>query len=73
MQLVCVECDSHCSSFTRLTMSGKYAFTKTLKEVRFLHCQTSEHSAAVRYVKSRHPPTTFRTLISFVYVESRIG
>lgn len=31
-------------------MSGKYAFTKTLKELRFLHCQTSEHSNAVRYV-----------------------
>ena len=30
-------------------MSGKYAFTKTLKELRFLHCQTSEHSNAVRY------------------------
>ena len=32
-----------------LRMSGKYAFTKTLKELRFLHCQTSEHSNAVRY------------------------
>lgn len=31
-------------------MSGKYAFTKTLKEVRFLFCQTSEHSAATRFV-----------------------
>ena len=30
-------------------MSAKYAFTKSLKEVRFLFCQTSEHSAAVRY------------------------
>lgn len=29
-------------------MSGKYVFTKTLKELRFLHCQTSEHSNAVR-------------------------
>ena len=29
-------------------MSGKYAFTKSLKEVRFLFCQTSEHSAATR-------------------------
>ena len=33
------------------TMSGKYAFTKALKELRFLHCQTSEHSNAVRYGK----------------------
>lgn len=30
-------------------MSGKYAFTKGLKEVRFHFCQTSEPSAAVRY------------------------
>lgn len=31
-------------------MSGKYAFTKSLKEVRFLFCQTSDHSAATRFV-----------------------
>ncbi len=31
------------------TMSGKYIFTKSLKEVRFHLCQSSEHSAAVRY------------------------
>ena len=31
-------------------MSSKYAFTKTLKEVRFHFCQTSEPSAAVRYL-----------------------
>lgn len=31
-------------------MSGKYAFTKALKELRFHHCQTSEHSNALRYV-----------------------
>jgi NADH dehydrogenase (ubiquinone) 1 alpha subcomplex subunit 2 len=30
-------------------MSGKYAFTKGLKEVRFLFCQTSDHSAATRF------------------------
>lgn len=30
-------------------MSGKYVFSKALKELRFLHCQTSEHSNAVRY------------------------
>ena len=30
-------------------MSGKYAFTKTLKELRFLFCQTSSHSAAARF------------------------
>lgn len=31
-----------------LIMSSKYAFTQTLKEVRFLFCQTSDHSAATR-------------------------
>lgn len=30
------------------TMSGKYVFTNGLKEVRFLFCQSSEHSAATR-------------------------
>ena len=29
-------------------MASKYAFTKSLKEVRFLFCQTAEHSAATR-------------------------
>lgn len=29
-------------------MSGRYAFAKGLKEVRFLFCQTGEHSAATR-------------------------
>lgn len=32
---------------TALKMAG--AFSKALKELRFLHCQTSEHSQAVRY------------------------
>lgn len=31
-------------------MSGKYTFTKALKEVRFHLCQTSDHSAATRSV-----------------------
>ena len=39
-----------CSSDTRSSMSGKYVFTKALKELRFQHCQTSDHSNAVRYV-----------------------
>ncbi|KAK3690606.1 hypothetical protein LTR37_019102 [Vermiconidia calcicola] len=38
-------------------MSSKYAFTKTLKELRFLHCQTSEHSNAVRSFLTRAYPT----------------
>lgn len=29
-------------------MSGRYAFAKGLKEVRFLFCQTAEQSAATR-------------------------
>ena len=31
-----------------IVMSGKYAFTKTLREVRFHFCQTGEGSAAIR-------------------------
>jgi hypothetical protein len=31
------------------TMATKYAFGQGLKELRFLFCQTSEHSAATRY------------------------
>ncbi|KAK1590668.1 thioredoxin-like protein [Colletotrichum navitas] len=38
-------------------MSGKYAFTKALKEVRFLFCQTGEHSAATRSFVARAYPT----------------
>lgn len=29
-------------------MATRYAFTRSLKEVRFLFCQTSEQSAATR-------------------------
>lgn len=42
-------------------MSGKYVFSKSLKELRFLFCQTSEQSAATRHVLN-HPfqfPNTF--------------
>ncbi|CAK7229541.1 hypothetical protein SCUCBS95973_007258 [Sporothrix curviconia] len=38
-------------------MSSKYAFTKSLKEVRFLFCQTGEHSAATRSFLTRAYPT----------------
>ncbi|KAI6778940.1 NADH:ubiquinone oxidoreductase 10.5kD subunit [Emericellopsis cladophorae] len=38
-------------------MSARYAFSKGLKEVRFLFCQTSEQSAAVRSFLSRAYPT----------------
>ncbi|OKP13570.1 hypothetical protein PENSUB_761 [Penicillium subrubescens] len=36
-------------------MSGKYVFSKGLKELRFLFCQSSEQSAATRHVPI-HPP-----------------
>lgn len=45
-------------------MATKYAFTKSLKEVRFLFCQTSEHSAATRYVESGNPLTPAIVLCS---------
>lgn len=38
-------------------MASKYAFSTGLKELRFLFCQTSEHSAATRYAR-RHNPST---------------
>ncbi|KAI0120672.1 thioredoxin-like protein [Xylariales sp. AK1849] len=38
-------------------MSSKYAFTKSLKEVRFLFCQTGDHSAATRTFLTRAYPT----------------
>lgn len=31
-------------------MSSRYAFTKTVKELRFLFCQTSDHSNTIRQV-----------------------
>ncbi|KAK5129642.1 hypothetical protein LTR08_003004 [Meristemomyces frigidus] len=37
--------------------AGKYVFTKGLKELRFHHCQTSEHSNAVRAFLTRAYPT----------------
>ncbi|KAK4648930.1 hypothetical protein QC762_114540 [Podospora pseudocomata] len=39
-----------------IKMSGRYAFAKGLKEVRFLFCQTGEHSAATRSFLSRAYP-----------------
>ncbi|KAK0110082.1 hypothetical protein ONS95_002738 [Cadophora gregata] len=38
-------------------MSAKYAFSQTLKEVRFLFCQTGEHSVATRSFLARTYPT----------------
>ncbi|CZT16840.1 probable NADH2 dehydrogenase (ubiquinone) 10.5K chain [Ramularia collo-cygni] len=38
-------------------MAAKYAFSKSIKELRFLHCQTSEHSNAVRSFLTRAYPT----------------
>ncbi|CAG8979602.1 hypothetical protein HYALB_00012229 [Hymenoscyphus albidus] len=38
-------------------MSAKYAFSQTLKEVRFLFCQTGETSAGARTFLARAYPT----------------
>ncbi|KAG8167126.1 hypothetical protein KVR01_002815 [Diaporthe batatas] len=38
-------------------MATKYAFTRSLKEVRFLFCQTSEQSAATRAFLTKSYPT----------------
>ncbi|KAF2197477.1 NADH dehydrogenase, alpha subcomplex, subunit 2 [Delitschia confertaspora ATCC 74209] len=38
-------------------MASKYGFTQSLKELRFLLCQTSEHSAATRSFLSKSYPT----------------
>ncbi|KAG9236097.1 NADH-ubiquinone oxidoreductase 10.5 kDa subunit [Amylocarpus encephaloides] len=38
-------------------MSAKYAFSQTLKEVRFLFCQTGEKSASTRTFLARAYPT----------------
>ncbi|KAF2689550.1 NADH dehydrogenase, alpha subcomplex, subunit 2 [Lentithecium fluviatile CBS 122367] len=38
-------------------MASKYGFTQGLKELRFLFCQTSEHSAATRTFLTRTYPT----------------
>ncbi|KAL2117888.1 hypothetical protein VTJ04DRAFT_7548 [Mycothermus thermophilus] len=37
-------------------MSARYAFAKGLKELRFLFCQTAEHSAATRSFLTRAYP-----------------
>jgi len=37
-------------------MATKSAWAKTLKEIRFLFCQTSEHSAATRSFLARSYP-----------------
>ncbi|KAI5464063.1 thioredoxin-like protein [Mariannaea sp. PMI_226] len=41
-------------------MTAKYAFTQSLREVRFLFCQSSEQSAAVRSFITRAYPTMKR-------------
>ncbi|KAK3310887.1 thioredoxin-like protein [Chaetomium strumarium] len=37
-------------------MSGRYAFAKSLRELRFLFCQTAEHSSATRSFLARAYP-----------------
>jgi len=46
----------------RKAMSGKYVFSKAIKEVRFHLCQTSEHSNALRYVMSWMGVSAIETL-----------
>jgi NADH dehydrogenase (ubiquinone) 1 alpha subcomplex subunit 2 len=41
-------------------MSAKYAFTQSVRELRFLFCQTADHSAAVRSFLTRAYPTMKR-------------
>jgi hypothetical protein len=48
----------------RDTMSAKYAFSNTLKEVRFLFCQTAEHSGPTRFV-TRPKAQSFLGSIAF--------
>ncbi|CAG9991281.1 unnamed protein product [Clonostachys byssicola] len=43
-------------------MASKYAFAQSLKEVRFLFCQTSEQSAAVRLAQ----PSRYAAGTSFI-------
>ncbi|KAF2796862.1 NADH dehydrogenase, alpha subcomplex, subunit 2 [Melanomma pulvis-pyrius CBS 109.77] len=38
-------------------MAAKYGFSQSVKELRFLFCQTSEHSAAVRGFLTKSYPT----------------
>ncbi|KAF2116724.1 thioredoxin-like protein [Lophiotrema nucula] len=38
-------------------MASKYGFASQLKELRFLFCQTSEHSAATRNFLTKSYPT----------------
>ncbi|KAF2639376.1 NADH dehydrogenase, alpha subcomplex, subunit 2 [Massarina eburnea CBS 473.64] len=38
-------------------MAAKYGFSTGLKELRFLFCQTSEHSAATRNFLTKSYPT----------------
>ncbi|GLI77819.1 hypothetical protein PoHVEF18_006113 [Penicillium ochrochloron] len=45
-------------------MSGKYVFSKGLKELRFLFCQSSEQSAATRHV---HVPSTIPSFLNRAY------
>jgi NADH dehydrogenase (ubiquinone) 1 alpha subcomplex subunit 2 len=52
-------------------MSTKYAFTKSLKEVRFLFCQTAEHSAATRFAFSLSLPAPPDALVSITDNQSR--
>ena len=49
-------------------MSAKYAFTQSLREVRFHFCQSSDHSAATRYVHPRDLSLPPSLALSTAYV-----
>jgi hypothetical protein len=51
LHLIAVEFDLLIDRRNR-NMATRYAFSQTLKELRFHLCQTSEHSAALRYKSS---------------------
>nr|POE59129.1 nadh-ubiquinone oxidoreductase 10.5 kda subunit [Quercus suber] len=56
-ELSFLSCIANSAEHLNSEMSGKYIFAKGLKELRFLHCQTSEHSNAVRSFLTRAYPT----------------
>jgi hypothetical protein len=60
-------------------MSGKYVFSQALKEVRFLFCQTGEHSGATRSVSftssfvSRNPHSQPLLVLVFIRVTAAMN
>jgi len=65
MSVVCLEVTTETTELidtqspTLFTMASK-AFGNGLKELRFLFCQTSEHSAATRYATTKWEDTRLK-------------